>query len=194
MNTGEWIQIGVAVVLTLTLGAVLWYAWEARKQAKASARMAEEMRQQRLIGLQPIVVPSALSVTTSCIAATLANVGSGPSFDLSFYLRSLDRGKEVDQGGGVQVLKPGEDVRVEFRPQGVFDEKWEPDTGQSILVFPPGQYTLVASYDDLYGNHLSAVRPLELREWHTERGAGLQGHLGRMRFSGYDVLPPGSGS
>ncbi|MGQ9572884.1 MAG: hypothetical protein ACUVV3_06840 [Dehalococcoidia bacterium] len=45
MSTGEWV---VAVVLILTLGAVLWYAWEARKQAAASLRMAEEMREQRL--------------------------------------------------------------------------------------------------------------------------------------------------
>lgn len=43
MNTGELIQIGVGVVLTLTLVAVLWYAWEARKQAAASSKMAEAM-------------------------------------------------------------------------------------------------------------------------------------------------------
>lgn len=48
MSSGEWIQISVAAVLTFTLIGVLWYAREARRQAAASVRMAEEMREQRL--------------------------------------------------------------------------------------------------------------------------------------------------
>jgi len=187
MNTGDGIQIGVAVVLTLTLLAVCWYAWEARKQAAASVEMAQEMRQQRLIGVQPIVVPLALLVGNRDIQAIVANVGSGPSFDLSFCLQSLDTGNEVDEGSGAQVLKAGDQVAIGFLPQDVFEEKRQPETGETTRVFPPGRYELIASCNDLYGNRLLAIRPFEVRE----TDAGLQAHLGYMRFSGYDVQPAG---
>jgi hypothetical protein len=48
MSTGEWVQVSVAAVLAATLLAVLWYGWQARRQAEASVKMAEEMREQRL--------------------------------------------------------------------------------------------------------------------------------------------------
>jgi len=192
MDTGVALVIATAVLV----GVTLWYAYgthqlaqAAKRQADANARMAEEMRQQRLIGVQPIVVPTQLFVTNWSIAATVVNVGNGPSFDLSFCLRSLDRGKGVDEGSAAQVLKPGEPLRVEFRPRAVFDDNRETDPGRSPPVFPRGDYTLVASYHDLYGNRLSAIRPFELRESHTEGGAELQVHLGSIRFCGYDVQP-----
>ena len=193
MNTGDGIQIGVAVVLTLNLGAVLWYAWEARKQAKASAKMAQEMREQRLIGVQPVVVPSVQSVTGLDIAGTVVNVGSGPSFDLSFRLQSVDSDKEVDEGGEVQVLKPGDQQRVEFQPRDVFEEQRDTFTQQNVHVFPLGKYRFVAAYRDLYGNALSATRPFELVELGTGRGAELRVHLGNIQFSGYEVQPSGEG-
>ena len=55
MSSGDATQIAVAVVLTLTLAGVLWYASEARKQAKASVKMAREMREQRLSQGEPNV-------------------------------------------------------------------------------------------------------------------------------------------
>jgi hypothetical protein len=83
MNAGDGIQIGVGVVLTLTLGAVLWYAWEARKQAKASARMAAEIRRQRLSVSQPVVVSKPLAVkretSQNNVLLKLTNVGNGPA-------------------------------------------------------------------------------------------------------------------
>ena len=56
LNASDGIQIGVGVVLTLTLGAVLWYACEARKQAKASAQMVEEIREQRMAQDEPWLI------------------------------------------------------------------------------------------------------------------------------------------
>ena len=83
MTTGEWIQISVGVVLTLTLLAVCWYAWEARKQAKASARMAEEMRRQRLSVSQPVVVVRILRVdelpSRHTVRLRATNAGNGPA-------------------------------------------------------------------------------------------------------------------
>ena len=187
MSTGDGIHLGVGIVLAVTMVGVWWYAWEARKQAKASLKMTQEMRHQRLISVQPIVVPLALVVSDRDIEAVVANVGNGPSFDLSFCLQSLETGKEVDEGSGAQVLRPGEQMPIRFRPKEVFEEKRQRDTGQTSRVFPPGQYKLVASCHDLYGNRLSVIRPFEVRETAAE----LQAHLGYMRFSGYDVQPTG---
>jgi hypothetical protein len=89
MNAGEGIQIGVTVVLTLTLGAVLWYAWEARKQAKASARMAEAT-------LRPVMVswtgPERVGEAWGGHVYTVGyqNVGSGPAVNISFHLSPAD--------------------------------------------------------------------------------------------------------
>ena len=91
MSSGEATQIAVAVVLTLTLAAVLWYASEARKQAKANAEMAREMRAQRLSSSRPIVLLSPLAEERGqerirlalegplpdSAPVTLANVGPG---------------------------------------------------------------------------------------------------------------------
>ena len=54
MNTGDGIQIGVGIVLALTLGAVLWYALETRK-------LAREAREQRLLSTRPILLLSPLA-------------------------------------------------------------------------------------------------------------------------------------
>ena len=175
-----WATVILAVVTA-------FYAGSAKRQAEASRRMAEETRQQRLIGVQPVVVPCELDVARWYIRAILVNVGSGPSFDLSFCLQSLDRGRQVDQGGGVQVFRPGERQAVEFVPQDVFDERPQLNSGQTIHVFPLGRYEMVVSYYDLYGTRLSAVRPVEVREADTKRGAELQAQLGYIRFSGYGV-------
>jgi hypothetical protein len=55
MSTGDWIQVSV---LGATLLAVCWYAWEARKQARANTEMAREMREQRLLTTRPILLLS----------------------------------------------------------------------------------------------------------------------------------------
>ncbi len=55
MSADVAIQTAVAVVLILTLGAVLWYACEARKQAKASTEMAQEMRLSRQDESRPVL-------------------------------------------------------------------------------------------------------------------------------------------
>ena len=46
MNAGDGIQIGVAVVLAVTLLAVLYYARQTQKQAEATVKMADAARDQ----------------------------------------------------------------------------------------------------------------------------------------------------
>lgn len=35
MDISDWVQVGLGIVLLLTLGGVLWYAWETREQRLA---------------------------------------------------------------------------------------------------------------------------------------------------------------
>ncbi len=58
MSTGDWIQTGV---LAATLLGVLWYAWEARKQAKGSVTMARYMNQARFDAARPVIEIDPLS-------------------------------------------------------------------------------------------------------------------------------------
>jgi hypothetical protein len=89
LNAGDGIQIGVAVVLTLTLLAVLWYAWEARKQAKASARIAEEtLRPVMVVWTEPRVVGAGW--LQHVYAVCYQNVGSGPAVNISFRLSPIE--------------------------------------------------------------------------------------------------------
>ncbi len=101
MSTGEWV---VAVVLILTLGAVLWYAWEARKQATASARMAEETEQARYDSLRPVIdlapnekraadyikqgLDKALPAEIEC---RLRNIGAGPALNIEFCMHHAEK-------------------------------------------------------------------------------------------------------
>ena len=74
MTTDEWIQIAVAGVLTATLVLVLWYAWETRRQAKASVQMAMAMREQVLAADRPfllIEVPGPESTEFAEVMSTL---------------------------------------------------------------------------------------------------------------------------
>jgi hypothetical protein len=85
MNAGEGIQLGVAFVLLLTLAAVLWYAWEARKQAKASAQIAEA-------ALRPVILlwtelnPAVCQHDLQAYKVYYRNIGSGPAVNISFDL------------------------------------------------------------------------------------------------------------
>jgi hypothetical protein len=105
MTTGDVIGVIGLIILGLTLGAVGWYAWEARKQAEAtrqavevSRTMTTEIREQRLAQDRPLLVMDLTNSTTGgmrpgreravedCYPDTIAfrvrNVGSGPAIDV----------------------------------------------------------------------------------------------------------------
>ena len=102
MSTGEWIQISVGVVLTLTLLAVCWYAWEARKQAKASARVAEA-------ALRPVMTlwaedhaPESLAGAEVSYTMGYKNIGNGPALNIRFSLGFVD-GRWLEQDARVSM-------------------------------------------------------------------------------------------
>ncbi|NIN68152.1 MAG: hypothetical protein GTO63_26280 [Anaerolineae bacterium] len=106
LNASDGIQIGVGVVLTLTLGAVLCYAWEARKQAKASERIADEMLETRHGTILPVIdfvteegsgaeaIVEVLRIQEGILPeelpARLQNIGFGPALDIRFQVKLHD--------------------------------------------------------------------------------------------------------
>jgi len=161
MSTGEWV---VAVVLILTLGAVLWYAWEARKQAAASARMAEEMREQRRDAARPVIniglgsyerdlearAKQALGKAfPAAIQCQLRNIGVGPALNVRFQVDDGQGGSYLLQIG---ALEAGEADKVQ-QHLTVADSTVEQER-KLLQVF----------YEDVFGNTVESRRDLSLSE------------------------------
>ncbi len=79
LSTSEEISLGVAIVLAATLVAVIWYAWEARKQAKATGDIASAT-------LRPVVTlwTNETSVGVNRYTLSYDNIGSGPALNVKF--------------------------------------------------------------------------------------------------------------
>jgi len=113
-NSGA-VQAGAAVLLVLTLIAVAYQAVQTRKQADATERTVEEMREQRLSGDRPLLlidlldykgngkVPSGIK-SEECypdsMSFRVANLGPGPAIEVEMtvlhpkahYWRSAPKG------------------------------------------------------------------------------------------------------
>ena len=94
MSTSE----ATLVILGVTLLGVFWYAWEARKQAKASARMAEA-------SLRPVLLLWTLPGSEHMYVVYYQNIGSGPAINISFSLEPDSAGSwpEPSQRVGMGV-------------------------------------------------------------------------------------------
>ena len=144
MTSGEWIQMSAVVVLALTLGAVLWYACEARKQAKASNAIARS-------AFRPVLVISDYAVKSLELGGTkyarflfqIRNDGPGPALNVRVFLRSQG-GQELD------LATEGPIVSAEFgflsaRQERTYEYREKPDNW-----FPEGKRAdLVIRYHDV---------------------------------------------
>ena len=115
MSSSDATQIAVAVVLTLTLLAVVYYAKQANRQAEgslrqaeASLKMAEEMREARHGGVLPVVdfvlepldgseqLKRVFQIKAGHLPETqwgaLRNIGLGPALDIRFPTKLGDMG------------------------------------------------------------------------------------------------------
>jgi hypothetical protein len=140
------VQAGVGVVLALTLATVLWYAWEARKQAKASARIAEEtLRPVMVVWTQPQRVDEAWGGHVYTVF--YQNAGSGPAVNISFRLSPAD-GDWFDPPKRVGM--------------GVREEK---SFLRMALGLPiPGELFVVAEYESASHSHWRTTLRLEKEE------------------------------
>jgi hypothetical protein len=162
MSVGEWV---VAVVLILTLGAVLWYAWEARKQAKASVRMAEEMREQRLLTTRPILLlsPIAQEAGTGTAEEGLRLALPGPLPDTT-PVRIIN----IGPGMAVEIRVPCK-LAAESPHEAIIDylscgsEKVVPVFYLAAEQGDSSQRILRITYQDVFGNRYESTR-----EFHKE--------------------------
>lgn len=169
MNAGDWIQTSVAVVLTLTLAAVLWYACEARKQAEATrqqtqrtAELAEETRTSRLDSLRPILEIRPVEVLDSHVLlkqgllakegrlppslnCSVRNIGPGPA--LNVLLRTWRPDLEEPGSFELGAIAAGENV-------GTRELHLEP-------ADQAGKGLLRVAYEDLYGRRFLSYRELQ---------------------------------
>jgi len=182
MTTGEWIQIGVGVVLTLTLGAVLWYACETRK-------LAREARQQRLDADRPYLLIEALALEQiewqevkvadgaepdpyaaypKAIACRIHNGGRGPAKEVVVTLLqplvAFERQKK-------DVLGPGDhwDTRVKAAELvGPLHEAFTGEQPLGIEAWMRGQGIDSRSYGDPYACGLMVIcTDIHDRRWAT---------------------------
>lgn len=146
-------EAAVAVILALTLIAVLWYAWEARKQATASNEVAQETRLSRQDALRPVLdfrklAPEDFGTGREAMARRFAemwgdnhvscrlkNVGAGPAVNISS--RALQR--------------DGAEIEADMGTLGI---------GESSVLWPlvVSEGLLQVHYEDVYGRRLFSRR------------------------------------
>jgi len=155
------VQAGVGVVLTLTLGAVLWYACETRKLAK-------EAREQRYAACFPLVdavFPGFLDLDSSegldeALAAGagecpevrrayVQNFGLGPALDVEFYIKGPGMQLRLWKVGALAVGQVSPDPSDTKRGLLIWLEPIE-GTGESRI--------LRIRYRDVYGRQIESTR------------------------------------
>ena len=158
MSMGEWV---VAVVLTLTLFGVLWYACETRKLAK-------EAREQRLLTTRPIVLLSPLTREHGRWNDDIAQ--EAIRLALPGPLAEATPVRIINMGPGIAV-----EIRVPYKREGRGPDEWVidylaaglHDIEHNFYLAPKqgrsSQKVLKITYYDVFGNFYESTR-----EFHKE--------------------------
>jgi hypothetical protein len=126
MTASDVIQIVLMGLLVIVTGI---YAWRthvmssaAKKQAEASMKMAEEMREQRIIASRPVIIQKAVPLqfidedTGTSDNFQIYNAGNGPAIELEILL--LDKDKKLLAGQRETFLQAGDAIK-DFYPAGL---------------------------------------------------------------------------
>ena len=164
MTTGEWIQISVAVVLTVTLAALLWYAWETRK-------IAREMHEQRLEGARPVLslnwkLYDGKVGKDPSVEVSVRNVGSGVALRIEY---AFSHPRFAYTSMWLPLLGPQDDVGMQRLVRRASEDKSDVDASVGTIAH------IVATYEDIHGRLFETRMALEQNYlgW-TERGAQYQ--------------------
>ena len=155
LTVSDWIQLGVGIVLTLTLVAIVYYAAQTKKQAEATLKMVEETTEQRLSSMMPALVIKIdmpignAYLSTQMIQCLLKNVGPGPALEI---LLSENFAPEKEGVSKVEFLRPGECISIFFVS----------DTYMKSGVRPNDKVFL--QYKDCFGRSWETAYGLELDE------------------------------
>ncbi len=140
MAVSDWIQIGVAGVLSATLMGVLWYAWETRKQAKSTQRIAEA-------ALRPVLVHWIEDTPSSDTSLPIQyrNIGNGPALDIRWEFTDQTRER-------VAMGTDDQQAFIKFSISGA------------------APFELVCRYADAHGNHWVSTLEVVERSGRLENG------------------------
>ena len=173
IDTAQTIQLIITFVLVLvTVAYVLRTAEIAkatRQQANASMKMAEEMKQQRYDAVRPIVdivikeqsitaqesISQAYGAKPKDLPCQLRNVGVGPAIRVHSFIEDIDDPDGNPRRWDFGILPVAMEYTQEMR---------------LLLMQRDNQRTLVAYYEDIYGNTFESIREVNLDEVVRSRG------------------------
>jgi hypothetical protein len=157
----------------LTLVAILWYAFEARRTANAGNEQSEALQRPCLVILQPAdtsddaVLESMTSSVLGEVTVRFKNIGQGPATNIRFRFRTLSKPAgplEMDQAPEAGPLAPGEPPVDTNYPVKALDERRE---------------EMVIEYSSLSGTRYRSRAVIESRRWvsqfHFSKITGSEG-------------------
>jgi hypothetical protein len=142
----------------LTLLAVLWYAWEARRSANAGIEQSEALQKPCIVILQPpdTSEDAVLEEMTSSVLGEpnvrIKNIGYGPATNIRFRFRALSKASgplEMQTAPQAAPLAHG-DVA---------------DTNYPVTALDPSRQELVIDYASLSGTRYRTRAVIEDRRW-----------------------------
>lgn len=168
-NAVDWVQMGLTFGLLAITGM---YTWSTQKQANASVKMAEEMRDARYDALRPVVdiveieqKPIELARQAYAkgklpkdLLCKFRNVGVGPAIELYSFIEDITDAK-------------GNPRRCDFGtlPVATGKEEWGYTHEMRLLLMQRGnQMALVAYYKDVYGNPFESIREVSVGAVHPD--------------------------
>ena len=121
VQPADWMQI---MLMTALVGVTIFYAWATHRQATASAKTVERMKEQTLIASRPLIIHKAVSNSDVLMQSSsdrkpwlrseyfshflVKNVGNGPAIELEIAL--LDKNKNLLEAHRETYLRPGEEI------------------------------------------------------------------------------------
>jgi hypothetical protein len=151
----DWAQI----ILTLGLVAVTsMYAWSTQKQANASVKMAEEMKDARFAALRPIVRidwgGSQLNKDKNIerISVSFKNIGVGPALNLQCYLTHTQY--SFQERHDVVVVEAGRDspsISLSFALEKFDGKQW-------------AGFAINCDYESIYGPAFRSTLKFQTQE------------------------------
>ncbi len=156
IEPGVWAQILLLLGLVVVTGM---YALSTQKQAGASVKMAEEMKEQRLMESRPYLMLRLAQEFTQLdindggnklpkeFGVEICNAGSGPAVNITV---ALWRSSDVYPVQTRSYLGPNEDWNVSISTSSVdiYNDIWLPQLKQKVKYDFPG--TVAIEYQDIH--------------------------------------------
>ena len=151
MTATDWVQ---AVAMVVLVGVTIFYAWQAKKardsaeaSARASMRMADEMKEQRLSMYKPHIIPEYLGAARGQHFVEKVNIifrnergGSALNADLYLFHQVFRFGKFRYP----KAILVGDSIRHDFHVE-------EPNVDINQGIVADSVATVIVNYEDVSG-------------------------------------------